>query len=311
MRAVSQRLAAAVVVAAVLVSPGARAQEEKDRRAYVVVRCLDNAKLVVDDKPVQTQSGTQRRFKTPPLEGGKRYYYVMAATWSLNDYTTLTRTRKVIVEPGKTAEVDFTKADPKQPDKIFVMYVPTPQKVVDAMLKLARVGKDDVVFDLGCGDGRVVVTAVSKFMAKKGVGVDLDPERIKESKENAKEAGVAAKVEFRQEDVLKVKDLGAASVVFLYLADELNEKLLPVLKKELKDGARIVSHRFLLGNWKPEKTETITVGGEPYQIHLWTVKKPGAPKPAKEEKDKGKKEKKDADAPKDKDKKDKDKAGKG
>src|SRR5262249_16654475 len=157
---------------------------------------------------------------------------------------------KVYVRAGETAEVDLRKADPKQPDDFFIRYVATPMPIVEAMLKLAKVGKDDVVYDLGCGDGRIVVTAVAKYGANKGVGVDIDPARSKASQFTAKAAGVTEKVEFRQADVLKVKDLDKATVVCLYLGEELNEQLRPLLQKALKPGSRIVSHRFTMGDWK-------------------------------------------------------------
>src|SRR5262249_25611066 len=146
-----------------------------------------------------------------------------------------------------TVTADLRKADDKQPDDLFIRYLTTPQVVVEAMLKLADVGEKDVVYDLGCGDGRIVLTAVSKFKARRGVGVDLDPDRIKESKVNAKKYNVADRVEFREEDVLKLKDLGEASVVMLYMGDELNLRLRPMLKKTLKPGSRVVSHRFTMG----------------------------------------------------------------
>src|SRR5215470_14791220 len=120
---------------------------------------------------------------------------------------------------------------PGRPDRIVVGEGWTPLPVVEAMCKLAEVGKGDVVYDLGCGDGRIVVTAVKKFGAKKGVGIDLDPERIKESNASAKDAGVTDKVEFRLGDVMKIKDLENATVVTLYLGDELNEQLRPILQK--------------------------------------------------------------------------------
>src|SRR5262249_33420480 len=138
--------------------------------------------------------------------------------------------------------------------------------------------KEDVVYDLGCGDGVLVVTAVQKFHAKRGVGVDLDPKRLREARANAKRAGVEAKVEFRQGDVLKVKDLSEATVVLLYMSDDLNQLLRPILQKQLKPGARIVSHRFTMGDWKPDKTEMVDIEHdipEEKLIHLWTIKKEG------------------------------------
>jgi uncharacterized protein (TIGR03000 family) len=241
-------------------------------QAKLIVKIVEDATLDVEG--ARTKSvGERRVFVSPDLEPGKRYTYTLVAKWEPNNYTKITRTRKVKVEAGKTTEVDLTERDDNQPDDIVIRYVPTPQKVVDAMLEMARVGKDDVVYDIGCGDGRIVVTAVDKFNAKRGVGVDLDPERIADSKETAKKAKVTDKVEFRQQDAMKMTDLGNASVVTLYLGDDLNEQLRPLLQKQLKPGSRIVSHRFLMGDWKPEKTETIDVDGTPYKIHLWTIPK--------------------------------------
>ena len=150
--------------------------------------------------------------------------------------------------------------------------VPTPSDFVDAMCNLAKVGKDDVVYDLGCGDGRMVITAVKKFGAKRGVGVDLDPALVKESKKKAEEAGVADRVEFRVGDVLKVKDLSDADVVLLYMGDDINNRLKPILRKTLKPGARVVSHRFTMGEWKPTKSETMKgADGQTYHLHLWVI----------------------------------------
>src|SRR5207245_485471 len=189
-----------------------------------------------------------------------------------NNYTTITRTRKVSVMAGQEVDADLRQADDKQPDKIVIRYVPTPKEVVEAMLKLAEVGKDDVVYDLGCGDGRIVITAVEKFGAQRGVGVDIDPQRIRESKDNARAHQVADRVEFRQGDVLDIKDLSSASVVTLYMSDDLNLRLRPILQKTLKPGARVVSHRFTMGDWKPLKTITVTDrDGEKYRLHLWKI----------------------------------------
>ncbi|HEY8505418.1 MAG TPA: TIGR03000 domain-containing protein [Gemmataceae bacterium] len=165
----------------------------------------------------------------------------------------------------------------KEPEKekeptIVVPYVPTPQKVVEEMLKLANVKEGDVVYDLGCGDGRIVITAVKKYGAKKGYGVDLNPVRVKESKENAEKAQVADKVTFEQGDVLKIKDVSEANVVTLYLLPEVNRRLAPMLKKSLKPGARIVSHDFDMGDWKPDKTVDVTdEDGIEHTIYLWTI----------------------------------------
>lgn len=149
-------------------------------------------------------------------------------------------------------------------------YVPTPQDVVERMLELAKVGKDDVVYDLGSGDGRLVITAAKKYGAK-GVGVDIDPERISEAKANAEKAGVQSMVEFRQQDALTV-DVSPATVVTLYLLSSSNMKLRPILTKQLKAGSRIVSHQFSMGDWQPAKNETFTdSNGATRTLYLWTT----------------------------------------
>jgi hypothetical protein len=146
-----------------------------------------------------------------------------------------------------------------------VIYVPTPYEVVDEMLKLAGVKKGDVLYDLGSGDGRIPVTAAKKFGIR-AVGVDIDPQRIEEAKENAKKNGVARLVEFRNEDLFRTR-FAEATVVTLYLLPDLNVKLRPRLLAELKPGTRIVSHQFDMGTWKPEKKRELN--GR--TIYLWTV----------------------------------------
>ena len=149
-------------------------------------------------------------------------------------------------------------------------YVPTPQDVVDRMLALAGVGPSDVVYDLGCGDGRIVITAAKKFGAR-GVGVDIDPDRIKESEANAKAAGVEGQVSFKLQDALAV-DVSPATVVTLYLLSSSNAKLRPMLTKQLRPGARIVSHAFGMGDWKPEKTDVFTdAGGTQRTLYRWVT----------------------------------------
>jgi SAM-dependent methyltransferase len=150
----------------------------------------------------------------------------------------------------------------RQPD---VIYVPTPQEVVDAMLKMAGVHGGDVVYDLGCGDGRVVVTAAKQYGVR-GVGIDINPERIAEAKENIKKNGVGNLVTLRNEDLFEA-DIKEASVVTLYLLTSLNLKLRPKLWRDLKPGTRIVSHSFEMGDWKPEKE--MMVSGHP--IYMWRV----------------------------------------
>jgi precorrin-6B methylase 2 len=164
-------------------------------------------------------------------------------------------------------QLAFAQAQPatRRPDVIFV---PTPHPVVEQMLKLAKVGPNDVVYDLGCGDGRLVVAAVKQFGASRAVGIDIDPERIEESTRNVKEAGVADRVTIRQEDLFEA-DIHDASVVTLYLLHSLNMKLRPKLWKDLKPGTRIVSQTFDMGDWKPD--QEIEVEGR--RVFLWTVPK--------------------------------------
>ncbi len=151
-----------------------------------------------------------------------------------------------------------------------VPYVPTPPEVVEAMLKLADVKSTDVVYDLGCGDGRIVVMAAKKFGAR-AVGVDINPERIKEAEANAKEAGITSRVRFQQGSFFDA-DIKEATVVTLYLLSSVNLKLRPKLLKELRPGTRIVSHSFDMGDWKPEKE--ITVDGR--RIYFWHVPTPAS-----------------------------------
>ncbi len=146
-----------------------------------------------------------------------------------------------------------------------VIFVPTPHEVVEEMLRLAQVKKSDVLYDLGSGDGRIPVTAARKYGIR-AIGIDIDPERIMEAKENARKNGVTGLVQFRQEDLFKA-DFHEASVVTLYLLPDLNVKLRPRLLAELKPGTRIVSHQFDMGTWKPEKK--IELNGR--TIYLWTV----------------------------------------
>jgi ubiquinone/menaquinone biosynthesis C-methylase UbiE len=150
----------------------------------------------------------------------------------------------------------------RQPDVIFV---PTPQEVVDAMLKLAEVHSGDVVYDLGCGDGRIVATAAKQYGVR-GVGIDINPERIAEAKETLKKFDVENRVTLRNEDLFEA-DIKEASVVTLYLLTSLNNKLRPKLLRDLKPGTRIVSHSFDMDEWEPEK-EMVVAG---HTIYLWRV----------------------------------------
>jgi SAM-dependent methyltransferase len=155
-------------------------------------------------------------------------------------------------------------------------YVPTPSDVVDRMLRLAKVGPRDVVYDLGCGDGRIVIAAAEKFGAR-GVGVDIDANLINQAEANAKAAGVSGRVKFLVQDAMTV-DVSDATVVTLYLLSASNVKLRPILTRQLRRGARIVSHSFAMGDWEPEVVDTFRdENGTSRTLYLWTTD--GKPKP--------------------------------
>jgi len=153
------------------------------------------------------------------------------------------------------------------PPHLDVPYVPSPNPVVDGMLKLAGVKASDTVYDLGCGDGRIVIAAAKTYGAK-GVGVDINPERLEEARANAKSAKVEDKVHFEENDLFKA-NISNATVVTLYLLPGVNERLKPKLMKELKPGTRVVSHSFDMGDWKPDREELV----DGRHIYLWTIPK--------------------------------------
>ena len=150
----------------------------------------------------------------------------------------------------------------RRPD---VHFVPTPMNVVARMLAVARVGAADTLFDLGSGDGRIVIAAARQFGAR-AIGIDIDPERIAESRRNADTAGVAGRVEFRQADLFET-DLRSATVVTLYLLPQLNVRLRPKLFEELRPGTRVVSHDFDMGDWEPDSTMQI----DARTVHYWVM----------------------------------------
>lgn len=146
-----------------------------------------------------------------------------------------------------------------------VPYVPTPAEVVDEMLRLAAPRKGEVIYDLGCGDGRIIIAAALKYDVR-GVGIDIDPQRIKEANEHARAAGVADRVRFLQQDLFHT-DLREADIVTLYLLPSVNLKLRPKLLKELRPGVRLVSHNFDMGDWRADKIVTMNKR----LIYFWTI----------------------------------------
>jgi uncharacterized protein (TIGR03000 family) len=224
--------------------------------------------LVIDGKTIPGD-GTSRTFETPPLAAGA-HRFTFTASWRPNSYTTMTRTKTVSFRAGERVTVDLTIEDPA--DRVRVQYVPTPSDIADEMVKLAGVSAADVVYEPGCGDARITIAAIKRG-AKRGICVDIDAERVEESRAKVKESGLEDKIDVRLGDALDVRDLSAVTVVLLYMGDHFNLLLRPVLWRQLPVGARVVSHRFEMGDWKPEKTVTVSSdeGGGDYVLHLWTM----------------------------------------
>lgn len=165
------------------------------------------------------------------------------------------------------AAVSTPTPDTDEP-KLDVPYVPTPAAVMDEMLAMAEVKKDDILYDLGSGDGRIPIAAAKRF-GTRGVGIDLDPERIKEANENAKKENVTDKVKFIEGDIFK-EDFSEATVVTLYLLPDVNIELRPKLLA-MKPGTRIVSHNYNMGDWEPETSKKVVVGATDHWVHFWRV----------------------------------------
>ena len=263
-----------------------------------------DAKIEIEgvERAPTKSTGERRRFASPAMEVGPKYVYTIRATWT-KDGKAVTVTRDVFVRAGEDNEVDLReeeagvakkeemkddkgeskKKEAKVEDKTEVkkeekpadkperepdvIFVPTPQEVVDKMLEIAEVKKDDIVYDLGCGDGRIPVTAAKKYGCK-AWGFDIDPARIKDSLENVKKNMVEDLVTIEKKDIFTL-DLSKANVITLYLLPELNVKLIPQLEK-LKPGSRIVSHDFDMEGVKPKKVvEVETKDGR--KVYLWTT----------------------------------------
>jgi cyclopropane fatty-acyl-phospholipid synthase-like methyltransferase len=175
---------------------------------------------------------------------------------------------RLAVRPSWVAAilVVFSIAAVPSPPPSEIPYVPTDQAIVEAMLDLAKVGPDDVVYDLGSGDGRIVITAAKDHGVRKGVGVEIDPELVRLARVTAREAGVADRVTFVRRNLFEV-DLREATVVTLYVGRAANEALRPKLMAQLRPGARVVSHYFGMEEWEPDEEQV--VNGRP--IYLWTI----------------------------------------
>ena len=184
------------------------------------------------DGVVVPGAGISRTYETPPLAINRNYKYSVVAKWRPNGYTDISRTKVVAFRAGQRLILDLASDDPA--DRVVVRFVPTPDNIALAMVKLAGVTSSDVTYEPGVGDARITIAAV-KAGAQRAVGIDLDPERAKESRANVAKAGLGDRIEIRL-------------------------------------GARVVSHRFLMGDWTPDKTITINDEyGLPYEVHLWTI----------------------------------------
>lgn len=235
--------------------------------------------LKVEGKALESndKKGGQRVLVTPELEPGKTYTYKIEATIEPNNYTKIIRTREITFKAGDEVTLDIRKKDDAIKDNVEIRWVPTPKVVVEDMAKLAEIGKEDKVMDPGCGDAVMIITAVKDFKAKAGLGIDLDPKKVEESKEAVKNAKLEDKITIRHGNALELteKDFEGVTVVMLYMGDELNIRLRPTLWKYLKPGSRVVSHRFIMGDWKPTKTITVTregdYGVEDFELHVWKI----------------------------------------
>jgi uncharacterized protein (TIGR03000 family) len=246
-------------------SAAAAATEVRSR--VVVTVPADETTLSMEGMPVDSV-GRLRQFNTPPLDRGRTYRYRFIATWRPNGYTVMTRTKTVEFAGGADVVVDMTQEDPG--DRAEIRFVPTPPDVVMAMIELAEVRAGDVVYEPGCGDARITIAAVNAG-ASKGVGIDLDERRVAEAEANVRAEQLEDRIEIRLGDALDIKDLARATVVFLYMGEEFDLLIRPILWKQLRVGSRVVSHRFMMGDWKPDRTTQVVVDDQSYEVHLWTI----------------------------------------
>lgn len=253
----------------------AHAQEKKP--ATIKILLPDSLYKVAEvriEGVLTKQTGAERSFVTPGLEAGKTYTYKVEATIEPNNYTKIIRVREVTFKAGEELTLDLRKKDDKIADDVRIRWVPTPKDIAEEMCKLAKVTKDDVAVDCGCGDGILIITAVSKFGAKKAIGIDIDPKKVADAKKAVEDAKLMDKITIFEGNALKQdqKTIGEATVIMTYMGDDLNILFRPILWSNLKPGARIVSHRFIFGDWKPDKTVTIKgEDGDDYTLHVWTI----------------------------------------
>jgi uncharacterized protein (TIGR03000 family) len=274
------RLAAALVLVFGL------AAGAQDKKAPATIKILipetpTKVALKVEGKDLEANDKASREgvrvLVTPDLDPAKTYAYKVEATIEPNNYTKIVRTREITFKAGETVELDLRKKDDKVKDNVLIRWVPTPRVVAKDMCDLAKVGKDDVVLDPGCGEAIMLIAAVEDSKAKRAIGTDIDPKMVKTAQEAVKAAKLEDKITIKEGNALELKpeDLKDVTVVMLYMGNELNIRLRPALWEHLKPGARIVSHRFIMGDWKPDKSITVNrvgdYGEEDFHLHVWTV----------------------------------------
>lgn len=275
------RLFAAALVLVFGLAAGAQ-----DKKAPATIKILIpetpiKTALKVEGKDLEANDKASREgvrvLVTPELEPGKTYAYKIEATIEPNNYTKIVRTREITFKAGETVELDIRKKDDKIKDNVLIRWVPTPRVVAKDMCDLAKVGPNDVVMDPGCGDAIMLITAVQDAHAKRAIGTDIDPKMVKTAQEAVKAAKLEDKITIKEGNALELKadDLKDVTVVMLYMGNDLNIRLRPTLWEHLKPGARVVSHRFIMGDWKPDKSITVNrvgdYGEEPFNLHVWTI----------------------------------------
>ncbi len=244
-------------------SPAGTFAQERPRSVTIEVYLPEDARLFVQGQET-TSRGSMRRFVSPLLPPGK-YTYTIKAVIPGRDRPPRTVTRQVDVRPG-----DFESIDLREPGKrpiTDVEYEPTPQNVVDALLRLARVTSEDVVWDLGCGDGRIPVTAARKYGCRAS-GFDIDPERVKDSLANVRKHGVERLVTIEQRDIFTLDLSKGPTVVTLYLLPRLNAQLLPQLRK-LPPGTRVISIAHRMADIKPDEQIVVDTELGEFDVYLW------------------------------------------
>ncbi len=246
----------------VCVIPAGTCAQDYRKTITVEVYLPEAARLFVEGKEISSK-GPMRRFVSPPLSPGKYTYTITAIVPEPNGPRTIMR--QIDVRPGDFESIDLRA--PGQRPIPDVEYEPTPQNVVDALLRLAKVTSKDVLWDLGCGDGRIPVTAAKKYGCQ-AYGFDIDPERVQDSLANAHKHGVECLVTIEQHDIFTLDLSAGPTIVTLYLLPRLNAKLLPQLRK-LPPGARVVSVAHRMADIKPDEQIVVDTELGEFDVYLW------------------------------------------